>query len=63
MKDRLLTFNNKCVASVVSALKARHHVSLISEQVDYLALAFITPLGTEHYDRFCHDASGFLLSN
>jgi hypothetical protein len=39
----------------MSALKTHHGLCLIREQVDYLALAFVSPLRTDDYNVLSHD--------
>src|SRR5690606_13776592 len=43
------------VAGVVAALVAHHRGGLIGQQVDDLALALITPLGTQDDDVLAHN--------
>ena len=45
-----LIANDQSVACVVSALKARNHVSALAQPVHDLAFAFVTPLGAYHHD-------------
>jgi len=39
----------------VAALETHYGTDFLGEQIDDLALAFIAPLGTKHYDRLTHD--------
>jgi hypothetical protein len=36
------------------ALEPNHGIHVPAQQVNDLALAFITPLGAQHNDAFCH---------
>ena len=42
------------VAGVVSALITDHDIETLSEQIDDLAFALVTPLGTDDDDDFGH---------
>src|SRR5690606_5429641 len=50
----LFTVNNQRVTSVVAALKTNHGSGLVSQQIDDLALALITPLGAQDHDILTH---------
>jgi hypothetical protein len=39
---------------IVATLEAHHALRMISEPIDYLALAFIAPLSTYNYNIFRH---------
>jgi hypothetical protein len=54
MQYRFLTLNDQRVAGVMPALKTHYRAGLISQQIDDLALAFITPLGAQDYYIFTH---------
>src|SRR5690606_24237516 len=60
MQDGLLPFNNKCVPGIVATLKAGNHGSLLSQQVNDLALAFIAPLRSQHNNTSTHLHSSLL---
>jgi len=51
----LLAIDDQRVAGVVAALETHNGTDFLGEQIDDLALAFIAPLGTKHYDRLTHD--------
>ncbi len=55
VQDGLLAVDDQGVAGIVAALEAHDGADFLSEQIDDLALAFIAPLGTKHYDRLTHD--------
>jgi hypothetical protein len=42
------------VPGVVATLEANHALRMIGQPVDHLALAFVTPLGADYDDVFCH---------
>jgi hypothetical protein len=42
------------MAGIVSSLKAHHGLGVVCQPIDDLALAFITPLGANHYDVLRH---------
>lgn len=44
MQYRFLTFNDQRMSGVMPALEAHYCAGLIGQQIDDLALAFITPL-------------------
>ena len=46
-----LAVDDNCVPGVGTALIAAHHIRLLGEQVDDLALAFVAPLRADHYGR------------
>jgi hypothetical protein len=54
MQYGFLTADHQCVTGVMAALKTHYGIGLIGEQIDNLALAFVTPLGTQHHDGFIH---------
>ncbi len=51
----LLAIDDKGVAGIVAALETHYGTDFLGKQIDDLALAFIAPLGTKHYDRLTHD--------
>ncbi|MNN36649.1 hypothetical protein D3C81_1505520 [compost metagenome] len=61
VQDGLLAVDDQGVAGIVAALEAHDRADFLSEQIDDLALAFIAPLGTKHYDRLTHDGFLYLL--
>ena len=52
MEHERLIANLHGMAGVVSALVTRHDVEVFGKQVNYLALAFVTPLRAYDYDYF-----------
>ena len=54
MQYRFLTINDQRMSGVMPALEAHYYASLIGQQIDDLALAFITPLGAKDYYIFTH---------
>ncbi len=46
----LLAADHQRVAGVVAALEADDGADILRQQIDDLALAFIAPLGAQHYD-------------
>jgi hypothetical protein len=54
VQHRLLAGDDEGVAGVVAALEAHHGANFLGEQIDDLALAFVAPLSTQHYDRLTH---------
>ncbi len=63
MQGGFLAFDHQRMAGIVTALEAHHRRHLIGQQVNNLTLAFITPLGAQHYNIFTHDSlSGSPLS-
>ena len=51
---RLLAIDNQCMPGIVTALKAHHAGHLFGQQIDDLALAFVTPLGADDDYIFSH---------
>ena len=49
-EDRLLARHHQGMPGVVPALEPHHHLGVLGEQVDDLALPFVAPLGTYHHD-------------
>jgi hypothetical protein len=49
VKDVFLIFDVNRMAGVIAALGSHHHVSLLREDVDDFAFAFIAPLGADEY--------------
>src|SRR4030095_14182358 len=49
VQDRLLTAHAQRVAGVVAAVVSHHEIGVGREQVDDLALPFVTPLGAYDY--------------
>ncbi|GAB3061654.1 hypothetical protein GCM10027214_28560 [Stenotrophomonas tumulicola] len=43
------------MAGIVTTLETHDGTDFLGKQIDDLALAFIAPLGTKHYDRLTHD--------
>ena len=54
MQYRFLTLNDQRMSGVMPALEAHYCSGLIGQQIDNLALAFITPLGAQDYYIFTH---------
>ena len=54
MQHRLLAADHQRVTGIVPALEARDRTHLLGQQIDDLALAFITPLRTEYNNRLAH---------
>ncbi len=52
----LAAINDQGVARIVTALESRHRARAIGQQIHYLSLAFITPLGADDNDKLSHDA-------
>ena len=50
VEDGLLAPHHQRVAGVVPALEADHHVGVLGEEVDDLALALVAPLRTDDHD-------------
>ncbi len=50
VQDGLLAADHQRVAGVVAALEAHDGADVGGQQVDDLALAFVAPLGAQHYD-------------
>jgi len=44
-----LAAHHHSMAGIVSALEAYHHIIILRQQIDYLALSFITKLRTGEY--------------
>ena len=57
MQNGFLTLDHQRVASVVPALESHHSGGLLGEQVDYLALALVAPLGSQDHHIFTHSPS------
>ena len=57
MQNRFLTVDDQGVASVMTALKAHHGRGTVGQEINNLALAFVTPLGADHYHIFTHGTS------
>ena len=51
---RFLSVDNKRMTGIVTALKPDHGLYLLSQQIDDLALAFVTPLGAYNNDGITH---------
>jgi len=62
VKDMFLVIDHERVAGVVAALKTHHTVSLFREEIDHLALALISPLGTDN-NNVRHDQVLFLAAS
>src|SRR3989338_9062026 len=54
VQHRFLAADHQCMAGVVPALKTHHALRVVSQPIDDLALALITPLGADYYYVFCH---------
>ena len=48
MQNCFLPGNYQCMAGIVAALKTDDSLCFFSKQIDYLAFAFVTPLGTDY---------------
>jgi hypothetical protein len=48
MEDPLLAVDDQRVAGVVAALEPDDHLCALGQQIDQLALAFVTPLRTDN---------------
>jgi hypothetical protein len=46
--------NDQRVTSIMPALEAHYGIHLTGQQVNYLSLALVTPLGAQHDYAFCH---------
>ncbi len=57
MQHRLLAVDDQGVAGIVAALETHHRRRPVGQQVDDLALTFVTPLGADHYDIFTHNCT------
>ena len=57
MQDRFDAVDDERMPGVVAALKAHHCRDVLSEQIDDLAFAFVTPLGADHYYVATHRSS------
>ena len=51
---RGLAVDDQGMAGIVATLKAHHGLGAVGQQIDDLALAFITPLGTDYDYILCH---------
>ncbi len=49
MEDELVSIHDQGVACVVSALKPYDHIGVFGEDIYYLALALVAPLGTDNH--------------
>ena len=47
VKDGFLAVHHQCVTGVVAALKADDDVGVVREEIDDLALAFVSPLSAD----------------
>src|SRR5690606_17830971 len=56
----LLPLDDKCVPGIVATLEAGNHGSLLRQQVNDLALAFIAPLRSQHNNTSTHLHSSLL---
>ncbi|GGC11590.1 hypothetical protein GCM10011352_42580 [Marinobacterium zhoushanense] len=54
MKNGFLTIDYQRMTGVMTALKAHNRCNLLSQQIDDLAFAFITPLGAQNNDVSTH---------
>jgi hypothetical protein len=50
VKNGFFPLNDQRMARIVTTLKTSNCLHLVGKQINYLAFAFIAPLGTEHYD-------------
>ena len=50
VEDGLLAVDHQRVAGVVAALEANDDIGVVGKQIDDLALALVTPLGTDDCD-------------
>ncbi len=57
-QDEFLAVHDQRMGGVVAALEAHHHVGVLGEQVNDLALALISPLRTHHCHCFHFDSTG-----
>ena len=48
MQNRLVAIDDERMTGIVATLKTHHRLGLVSEQVNDLALAFITPVRTNN---------------
>jgi hypothetical protein len=63
MQGGFAAFYHQRMPGIVTTLEAHHSRHLIGQQINNLTLAFITPLGAQHYNIFTHDSlSGSPLS-
>ena len=54
MKDCLLTFNYQSMTGIMTTLKTGNGLCLVSQQINDLTFAFITPLSTNDYYVLTH---------
>jgi hypothetical protein len=54
MQHGLLAVNHQGMAGIVSALETNHHGRAVGQDIDYFALAFVSPLGAQNYYAFTH---------
>ena len=47
MKDGCLTIHHERVTGVITALKPNDDISVLSEEIDNFAFAFVSPLGAD----------------
>ena len=53
-QNRFCAVDHEGVTGIVTAVEANDAVDALGEPVDNLALAFVTPLGTDYHDIFRH---------
>ncbi len=61
MDNKGLAVHNDGMTGIIPTLKTDHDISKISQKIDYLALAFISPLSANN-DHICHIKSSVALS-
>jgi hypothetical protein len=47
MKDGCFAIHNESVTGVIAALKPNDDISVLSEEIDNFAFAFVSPLGAD----------------
>ena len=50
MKDGFFAVHHKSMTGVIATLEADDDVSILGEEIDDLAFAFVPPLGPDHHD-------------
>jgi hypothetical protein len=49
VKNVLLAVDNQGMSGIIATLEPDHEIRITGQQINDFALAFITPLGTDHY--------------
>jgi hypothetical protein len=54
VQNRLLAIYHQGVSCFMPALETHHGIGVLAQQINYLSLALITPLGAQHNNAFSH---------